>query len=309
MPTPWTRRILLANLVAQVGIVLTGGLVRLTESGLGCSTWPECEPGTYTPTLQPETGLHAYVEFGNRLLTFAVGVLAIAALVAVWRLRPRRRGLRLLAATPLLGVVAQVLLGGVTVLTDLHPVPVAGHFLLSMVLVAASTVLLLRLSEGDGPPRALVHPVIRRMAAGLAAVTAGVLVLGTAVTGAGPHSGDADSPARLGLDPRTVSWLHADLVLLLLGLTVGLVVALRVTGAPARAVRLAQLVLGVILVQGAVGYAQYALDLARPLVWAHMLGACLLVAAVTALQLGLRERAGVLPPAPRSPATPEVARV
>ena len=309
MPTPWTRRILLANLVAQVGIVLTGGLVRLTESGLGCSTWPECEPGAYTPTLQPETGLHAYVEFGNRLLTFVVGVLAIAALVAVWRLRPRRGGLRLLAATPLLGVVGQVLLGGVTVLTDLHPVPVAGHFLLSTALVAASTVLLLRLGEGDGPPQALVHPVLRRSAAGLAVVTAGVLVLGTAVTGAGPHSGDADSPARLGLDPRTVSWLHADLVLLLLGLTVGLVVALRVTGAPALALRRAQLVLGVVVAQGAVGYAQYALDLARPLVWAHMLGACLLVVAVTALQLGLRERAAVPPLTPREPAAPEVARV
>ncbi len=309
MPRPWTRRILLANLVAQVGIVLTGGLVRLTGSGLGCSTWPECEPGTYTPTAQPEMGIHAHVEFGNRLLTFVVGLLAVAALVAVWRVRPRRRGLRLLAAAPLLGVVGQVLLGGVTVLTELHPVPVAGHFLLSMVLVAVSTVLLLRLGEGDGPPRALVHPVLRRTAAGLGAVTAGVLVLGTAVTGAGPHSGDADSPARLGLDPRTVSWLHADLVLLLLGLTIGLVVALRVTGAPALAVRRAQLVLGVIIAQGAVGYAQYALDLAEPLVWLHMLGACLLVVAVTALQLGLRERAAVAAPAPRLPAASEVARV
>ncbi len=298
----------MANLVAQIGIVLTGGLVRLTGSGLGCSTWPECEPGEYTPTLQPVTGYHGYVEFGNRLLTFVVGVLAVAALVAVWRMRPRRPRLLLLGAAPLVGVVAQALLGGLTVLVDLNPAIVAAHFLLSMVLVAVSTLLVLRAREGDGRPLALVHPVLRRLAALLAVVAAAILVLGTAVTGAGPHSGDADTPARLAVDPRTVAWLHADLVLLFLGLAVGLLVALRVVGAPGRAVRTAGLVVAVTLAQGALGYLQYALDLPRPLVWGHMLGACLLVVAVTALQVALRERRPALAAPPPAPLR-DVARV
>ncbi len=290
MPGTWTRRILVGNLLAQAGIVLTGGLVRLTGSGLGCSTFPECEPGQLTSTFTPETGIHGFVEFGNRLLTFVVLVLAVAAAVAVWRARPRRPRLRLLALAPLLGVVVQAGVGGVTVLTGLDPVTVAAHFLISMLLVAASTVLLLRHAEGDERPRALVRPALRGLAAAVAATSAVVLTLGTVVTGSGPHSGDAEDPNRLALDLEAVSRVHADVVLLLLALTVVLRVALRRTGAPPLAVRRAGQVLLVILAQGVLGYAQYALDLARPLVWAHMLGACLLVVGVTALQLALRER-------------------
>ena len=284
--------VVLANLVAQVGIVLTGGLVRLTGSGLGCSTFPQCEPGSYTPAFQPATPYHAYVEFGNRLLTFVVAVLAIAALVAVWRLRPRRR-LRLLGAAPLVGVVVQAGIGGITVLTHLTPWTVMLHFMVSMALVAVSTVLVLRVREGDGAPRPLVHPVLRQLAAVLAALAAVVLVLGTAVTGAGPHSGDADQPVRLGIDPRTISWLHADAVLLFLGLAVGLYVALRITDAPRGATRWSGAVLVVTLAQGALGYTQYALAVPAGLVWAHMLGACLTVVTVTGVQLALRERATV----------------
>lgn len=298
LPARHVGLVLAANLVAQVGIVLTGGLVRLSGSGLGCSTWPRCEPGAYTPTFQPEAGYHAYVEFGNRLLTFVVGLLAIAALVAVWRLRPRRR-LRLLGAAPLIGVALQAVIGGITVRTGLSPWTVMLHFLVSMALVAASTVLLLREREGDGAPRSLAHPVLRRLAAVLAAVAAVVLVLGTAVTGAGPHAGDADEPVRLGVDPRTISWLHADAVLLFLGLAVGLYVALRITDGPRGAVRWSGAVLLVTLAQGAVGYAQYALGVPVALVWLHMLGACLLVVTVTGVQLSLRERARVAPAAAR----------
>lgn len=289
--------VLAANLVAQVGIVLTGGLVRLTGSGLGCPTWPRCEAGTYTPTFQPERGYHAYVEFGNRLLTFVVTVLAIAALVAVWRLRPRRR-VRLLGAAPLVGVVLQAGIGGITVLTHLTPWTVMVHFTVSMGLIAVSTMLLLRVREGDGAPRSLVHPVLRQLAAVLAAIAAVVLVLGTAVTGAGPHSGDAEEPVRLGIDTRTISWLHADTVLLFLGLAVGLYVALRITDAPRGATRWSGAVLLVTLAQGTLGYTQYALAVPAPLVWAHMLGACLLVVAVTGVQVALRERPALSPDAP-----------
>ena len=238
--------------------------------------------------MEQADGWHPYIEFGNRLLTFVVGVVAVATAVAVWRLGRRR--LRLLGVLPLLGVVAQAGLGGVTVLTSLHPVTVAAHFLLSMLLVAASTVLLLRAAEGDGAPQALVPAVVSRLVAALAVVAAAVLVLGTMVTGSGPHSGDATSPARLGLDPRTVSWLHADLVLLFVGLLVGLFVALRLADAPASALRRATLLLVVTVAQAGIGYVQYATDLPEPLVAAHMLGASLLVVAVTGVVMSLRER-------------------
>jgi cytochrome c oxidase assembly protein subunit 15 len=291
--------VLIANLVIQIGIVVTGGLVRLTGSGLGCPTWPECVPGSYTPVLHQAEGVHKYIEFGNRTLTFVVGVAAVAALVVVWR--TGRRSLRLLGALPLVGVVAQAVLGGITVLTGLNPATVAAHFLLSMALVAVSTALLVRAGEGDGPAVPLVPVPLQRLALLLAAVGAAVLVVGTMVTGSGPHSGDAETPARLGLDPRTMSWLHADLVLLFLGLLVGLLVALRVTGAPTSAQVRARWVLGVTLAQGTVGYVQYATDLPEALVALHMLGASLLVVALTALVLSLRERAAAPGAAPRSP--------
>ncbi len=306
MPTPWTRRILLANLVAQVGIVLTGGLVRLTGSGLGCSTFPECEPGQWTSTFQPETGIHGFVEFGNRLLAFVVLAFSVAAVVAVWRLRPRRRDLRLIASAVVVGVLGQALVGGLSVLFDLSPLVVAGHFLFSMVLIALSTVLLLRSAGGEGPGRPLVRRSLRRLGAAVAAATATTLVLGTLVTGSGPHSGDADEPNRLPLELEAITRLHGDAVAVLAVAVVALAVLLRVTGAPARTQRWSAAVLGVVLVQGLLGVVQYALELPIALVWAHMLGACLLVVMVTGLQLGLRERAAVAPPAPRAP---EVARV
>lgn len=294
-----TRAVLVANVVVQVGIVLTGGLVRLTGSGLGCPTWPECVPGSYTPVVEQAEGIHALVEFGNRLLTFVVVVVALATLVVVWRLG--RRHLRVLGAAPLVGVVLQAGLGGVTVLTQLHPATVAAHFLLSMVLVAVSTVLLLRVQGGDGPVRLVVPAPVRTLSLLLAAVAVAVLAAGTVVTGSGPHSGDADDPARFGLDPRTVSWLHADLVLLFVGLLVGLLVALAVTGAPAVLRRRGWWLLGVTLAQGAIGYVQYATDLPEALVAAHMLGASLLVVAVTSVVCGTRTRvpatAALVPPA------------
>jgi heme a synthase len=304
---PWTRRLLTANLAVQIGIVVTGGLVRLTGSGLGCPTWPQCAPGTYTPVVEQAEGLHAVIEFGNRLLTFVVGLVAVAALVAVVRHRPRRPRLVALAAVPLLGVVVQALLGGVTVLTGLHPLTVAAHFLVSMALVAASALLLVRAGEGDGPARPVVRAEIRWLATALAAVGAAVLVLGTAVTGSGPHSGDADTPARLGLDPRAVSWLHADAVLVFCGLLLATVLALRLTDAPERARARARLVLVVTLAQAAVGYAQYATGLPEVLVALHMLGASLLVAALVALLTALRVREDEpAPPAPpRRPALEE----
>ncbi|MEJ5867824.1 COX15/CtaA family protein [Pseudokineococcus sp. 5B2Z-1] len=293
-PPRWVVAVLVANLVAQVGIVVTGGAVRLTASGLGCPTWPECSVGSYTPVYTPEMGVHAAIEFGNRLLTGVVTLTALAALAAVSRLvltGRRPAGLLPLAAAPLVGVVLQALIGGITVLTRLHPATVATHFLVSMALVAASTVLLLRVREGaDGPPLPLVPRAPRVVARSAGVVLGAVLVLGTVVTGSGPHSGDAEHPVRLGFDTEVVSRLHADAVVLLLALVVVLAVLLRRAGAPRRPRRRTAALLVVLLAQGALGWVQYATGLPEVLVAGHMLGAALGVVATTALLLSLRER-------------------
>ncbi len=280
-----------ANLVLQIGIVVTGGLVRLTGSGLGCPTWPECVPGSYTPVVEQPQGYHKYVEFGNRTLTGVIGIAALAAFVVVLVDVRRRRaagrrsgGLLALAAVPFLGVVAQAVLGGFTVLTGLSPETVSAHFLLSMVLVAASTALLLAVLHPTAP---VARREVRGLAWAVGAVAAVVLVLGTVVTGSGPHSGDADTPARFGFDPRTVSWLHADGVWLFVGLVVALVLAMRLVGATPAAHRRGVWLLVVTLLQGAVGYVQYFTGLPVVLVALHMLGASLLVVAVTAAVAGV----------------------
>ena len=287
---PWLHRVLLANLVLEVGIVITGGLVRLTGSGLGCPTWPECVPGSFTPVPHQEQGIHKVIEFGNRTLTSVVGIAAIAVIFAVWRWAPGRRSLLRLSTLPLLGVVAQAVLGGVTVLTGLNPATVASHFLLSMVIVAISTLLLYRASEGDAAPT----PAVRREVGLLARVTAGlgavVLALGTVVTGSGPHSGDAEHPTRFGFDPRSVSWLHADAVMLFTGLVVAVLVAVRLVDSPVRARTAWLAVLAVTLGQGVVGYVQYFTGLPEAVVALHMLGASLLVVTLTRGLLTLRTR-------------------
>jgi cytochrome c oxidase assembly protein subunit 15 len=299
----WARWALVVNLVAEVGIVVTGGLVRLTGSGLGCPTWPECVPGSYTPVVQQPQGIHKYIEFGNRTLTGVVGLAALAALVAVVvvvRRQQRPRRLVALGAAPLIGVVAQAVLGGITVRTHLHPATVAAHFLVSSVVIALSTLLLRRMAEPDGPTVTAVHRELRWLAWGLSAVTALVLLLGTVVTGSGPHSGDAEAPARFGLDPQAMSWLHADAVLVWFGLLAALLLSMRLTGAPASARRAGVVVLVVGLLQGLVGYVQYLTGLPVVAVAVHMLGACLLVVSVTWFVLSLRERTPVPPltPAP-----------
>ncbi len=285
----WLAPVLLANLVAQVGIVVTGGLVRLTGSGLGCPTWPRCTSDSITPTVEQAEGFHKYIEFGNRTLTGVLAVLALATVVLVWRSAPRR-AMKVAALGVLGGVVAQALLGGLTVLLGLHPTTVAAHFLLSMVLVVAASYLWFARSEAAVPPRPLVPDLVVRLGWVTCAVGAVVLVLGTLVTGSGPHSGDADTPARFGFDPRTISWLHADVVMLFVGLVVATWLAARLTAEATSAPRAWLVVLGVTLAQGVIGYVQYVTALPEALVLAHMLGASLLVVALTAGMLALRSR-------------------
>lgn len=281
-PRPLTW-LLLINLGFQILIVVTGGLVRLTGSGLGCPTWPQCDPGSFTPAFRPEDGIHPYIEFGNRLIGVVVGAIALAVVFSVWRWAEQtvRRRMLVLAGLVLLGTLAQGGLGGVTVIMGLNPAIVMAHFLISMVLIVVSTLLMLTQRSSapgiSGPMPALV----RRLGVSTAAVGSVVIVLGTVVTGSGPHSGDADEPARFGFDPQTVSWLHADSVMLFVGLVVAMVVSTSLVPQTTAARRAWRLVLVISLAQGVLGYVQYATGVPVPLVSLHMLGACLLTATLT----------------------------
>jgi cytochrome c oxidase assembly protein subunit 15 len=287
------RRLAYASIIANVGIVVSGGAVRLTASGLGCPTWPRCTDESYHTT--PEMGVHGMIEFGNRLVTFAVGLIAFAVVLAVLAQRPRRRGLLPLAVAVFLGIPAQAVIGGFTVLSNLNPWVVGLHFLASMVVIAAAYALWRRTGEPDGPSTPTVPGPLRHLAVFTTVVSAAVLVVGTWVTGSGPHAGDQGA-ARNGLDPAAISQLHADGVFLLIGLSVALIFAFRAVGA-ARATRAAVVLVAVELGQGLVGFVQYFTHLPVVLVAAHMLGSCLVLLATLGMLWSTRERRPVLTPA------------
>jgi heme a synthase len=288
----WLRWFALAAIVANVVIVFTGGVVRVSGSGLGCVDWPTCDGTNIAPTPGGEhAGWQAAVEFGNRLLTLPVLATAVAVFVQVRRTRPHTRTVETLAWALPLGVLAQALLGGITVLTGLSPYTVAAHFLLSMALIAWAVVLHERVRvqpPTPAPPRGIQHATTAILVVGAA-----VLLLGTIVTGAGPHGGDVDAP-RFGVDIRLVAIAHADAVWLLIGTTVATVAATWRSG-PARFRHAIRLLLLVQLLQGGIGYLQYWLGIPPTLVSLHILGAALMwTVAVTAW---VRARpVSVLPP-------------
>ncbi len=295
----WVLNVFRANLIAQVGIVVTGGLVRLTGSGLGCPTWPECVDGSLVPTARQEEAYHKFIEFGNRLLTFVLTALAIAAIVApiAWARKrrrsglPRRTSLLLLATVPLLGTVAQAVLGGITVLTGLHPAVVAAHFLLSIAVIGGCVVLVDRAgADADSPKDFVVPPLVRWYTNALVSLTAVVLLVGTVVTGSGPNSGDADVAHRFGFDQRFVAWLHADLVLLTVGMTLGMLL-LSYLALSERAIRRRTWYLvAALAANGFVGYLQLFTGLPWAAVATHMLLACLVWIAALRLRLGMTRR-------------------
>lgn len=264
------RRLAFATIVGNVVVVLTGVAVRLSGSGLGCPTWPRCTDDSYTNT--PEYGIHGYIEFGNRLLTFALSAVVGAAIIAVLLQRVRRRSLVWLSLAQFGGIVAQAVVGGVTVLTGLNPWSVSAHFLVSMALVYAAYVFWHRAGEGDEARVWWVPVPLRWLARAIVTAAGLTIVIGTVVTGSGPHAGD-DAAERTGFDPALISQLHADAVFLLIGLTIGGVLALR-AHPPARRAVLALLV--VELAQGLIGYVQYFTQLPVVLVALHVLGAAVL---------------------------------
>ena len=309
MPIRGTRLVYLANVIAQSGIIVTGAVVRITGSGLGCPTWPQCVEGSYIPTARQEQEFHKYIEFGNRLLTFVVAIVAIATIVAMIIDTRRRRkvGLRprktliFLAIVPLVGTAVQAVLGGITVLTGLHPAIVSAHFLLSIVLVAAAVVLLARSGDPDDQPIRYLAPLpVRVLAWSLVAVTAVVVFLGVLVTGSGPHSGDSETEVRFSFDPQTISWMHADMVFLFLGLLIGLLITLFLFPSTGRMRKRTLILLIIALAQGTVGYIQYFTGLPELLVAIHVLGAVLIWIAVLIIPFSMRTRGVALTSDPLS---------
>jgi len=255
-------------LFAQAAIVVTGGAVRLTGSGLGCPTWPECTPGSYTPKpYQVEEQVKVWIEFGNRLLTFVLVIAAIIVVLSV--LAAGRKDLRGLALGQILGIVGQGVLGGITVLTGLHPATVGAHFLLSIVLIAGATSL--RAQRHAPSVKIQSEPLVKKIATAHIITTFIVLVLGTIVTGSGPHAGDATAP-RFSFDLRTVAWLHADVVIALLGITFGMFV---VHGTSVETKKRLKIFLAIALSQGLIGYVQWFTDLPEILVGFHLAGSTL----------------------------------
>ncbi len=284
------RRITLVALLSLAFIIVTGGAVRLTGSGLGCPEWPNCDNGRLVAPLQ----YHALVEFANRTITGLVSVAVIVAVLGSLVRRPRRRDLVWLSLGLVGGVLGQIVLGGLTVLFELRPPFVMAHFLLSMVILANAVVLHWRAGEGLGPsqPHAQQGPSpgpdhhLRRFGTVIVATAALVIFLGTVVTAAGPHGGDEDA-VRLDVPLHRAAQVHGMGAMLLLAMVVTMLVLLVRTSSPEQVRRRAQLLLSVVLVQAGIGYLQYFTGVPVLLVGAHIAGATLLWATVVRFQLGL----------------------
>lgn len=258
-------KLLYLNLFVQSAIIVTGAIVRITKSGLGCPTWPQCVGDSIVPLSTQTESWHKYVEFGNRLLTFVLLIVALLVLVVIWR-NPALKSLRLLSVTPILGTVIQALLGGVTVLTGLHPTTVAAHFLVSIVIVALSHNLVRRY-------KALDKPLTKNRLADVITLNSFVVVfLGTLVTGSGPHSGDKYASSRFSFDLTLISNVHAKSVWVLLVLLGVFYLKSRPIKRPEIKVSF-YLLIAIVLSQGFLGYVQFALGVPEVLVFLHIVGA------------------------------------
>ena len=255
-------------LFLQAALMVTGGAVRLTGSGLGCPTWPECTPGSYVPVPgQVEGHLHSWIEFGNRLLTFVLVAAALVTLIAV--LRAGRKDLRVLAAGQFLGIFGQGILGGITVLVHLNPIAVGSHYLLTTILIAGATSLYTRRKF---PAQKKLSPLTADIfSRAHITLSAFVIVLGTVVTGAGPHAGDINAP-RLHIRIQNAAQLHGSAVAILLILTIAFYLAPQVT-APTR--KFLRIFFVASLAQGFIGIVQYLQGVPELLVASHLAGSAI----------------------------------
>ncbi|MCH0539617.1 COX15/CtaA family protein [Streptomyces sp. MUM 203J] len=306
-PSPRTlRRATLAAVVMSVVIIVTGGAVRLTGSGLGCDTWPKCTDDSLFAT--PEQGLHGAIEFGNRMLTYVLSAAVGWAIIATRSTKPWRRGLSRLGWLQFWIVLSNAVIGGITVWMGLNPWTVAGHFIAANALLTVATVTWIRAGEGDATPRPRVPGPVRKLGWALVAAAGVLIVAGTGVTGSGKHAGDSSDVPRMPFDYASVAQAHAMLAWLVCALAVAMFLALRVVDAPDDLRARARDLLLVLLLQGGIGYAQYFTGVPELLVGTHMLGSALLWIAVLRLALAMRERpSGPAAPVPPQPAATEPA--
>jgi cytochrome c oxidase assembly protein subunit 15 len=300
------RHLALAGVIADTAIMSTGAAVRLSSSGLGCPDWPRCSAADIVASKNAgQTLINTWIEFGNRLLNFPLVIIAGLIFIAAWRYRPqgiKRRDLFWLGAIQPAGVIAQAVIGGIVVLTRLNPAAVSVHFLVSASIVAAAVVLHVRCDEGNGPPVLVVRKDLYVLSAALVAVTSVMLAAGTIVTGTGPLAGHADTP-RYHFPLEGVTQLHADIGWLLTGLTVAVVLGLRMSAAPARVKRAGWIMLAALGLQGVIGYVQYFNHLPAGLVWVHVTGSVLVWISVLRLLLLMRDRGPVNAPSPQAEQT------
>jgi cytochrome c oxidase assembly protein subunit 15 len=295
MPSLRAQRLIAAAVVlTQGGIAVTGAIVRVTSSGLGCPTWPQCFPGSFTPVPHAEVpGIHQAVEFGNRMITFLVVLTAALAVLAVTRARRRREVLVYAWLMPA-STVMQAVIGGITVLTGLLWWTVAIHLLVSMAMVWLAVLLFVKIDEpDDGVPTARISKPLRQLTIVTAAVLAAQLVSGTLVTAAGPHAGDKSIEApvpRLQIEIVTLVQVHAALLMVYLALVLGLGFALRRVRADRQIIKRLVVLLILIAAQALVGRVQYAIGVPPGLVAIHVAGAAACTAATAALWASMRER-------------------
>ena len=290
------RRIALTGVVVTSAIIWSGGAVRLSQSGLGCTTWPKCTPRNLAAGgVTGDPLIHRWVEFGNRLLVVAVFVVAVIVFLAAARFRDpataaRRRDLVWLAAAQPGGIIAQSVIGGILVITHLNPVWESVHYLATIPVIAAAVALYVRAGEGTGEPRPLVPRMVRVVSWVLVGVVCLMMTIGTLVTGTGPLAGAASVPRYHFLSLTGITQLHADVGWALGVLTISLLLMLVLVRAPRRPIRLCWTVLGLIGLQGVVGYTQYFLHLPAGLVWVHVANTALIWISVMLLAFSLRER-------------------
>ncbi|MFB6778148.1 heme A synthase [Streptomyces sp. NPDC056352] len=306
-PSPRTvRRAAMSAVVMAVVIVVTGGAVRLTGSGLGCPTWPKCTDESLTAT--SAMGFHGAIEFGNRMLTYVLCAAVGWAIIAARSAKPWRRSVTRLGWAQFWVVMGNAVLGGIVVLVGLNPYTVAAHFLLSTALLTVAVVTWQRVREGDAEPRPLVGKAVSQLTWLLAAAAGLLIAVGTVVTGAGRHAGDSSDVHRIPLDWKMIAQLHADLAWVVVALTVALWFVLKAVDAPVGPMHRTRDLFLVLMSQGVIGYVQYFTDTPEILVGLHMLGSCLVWIAVVRVMLSLRERPGATAPVPAPAAqTPEPA--
>ncbi|MEU7277870.1 COX15/CtaA family protein [Streptomyces sp. NPDC045431] len=299
-PSPRTvRRAALAAVVMSVVIIVTGGAVRLTGSGLGCDTWPKCTDDSLFAT--PAQGIHGAIEFGNRMLTYVLSAAVGWAIIAARSTKPWRRGLTRLGWAQFWVVMVNAVLGGITVWMGLNPWTVAGHFLAANALLTVTVLTWVRAGEGDGPQRPRVPGPVRKLGWALVVVSGLLIAAGTTVTGSGKHAGDSSDVPRMPFDFSTMAHLHAIFAWVVCALALAMFFVLRVVDAPDDTRARARDLLLVLLLQGGVGYVQYFTGVPEVLVGLHMLGSSLMWIAVLRLALSLRERPSATPdiPAPQ----------